>query len=284
MSEQIDTALRWAAEQMETCSDSARLDAELLLSHCLEKPRSYLYSWPAEKLSDSCWLSFRALVHRRLEPTPVAYLLGKREFFSMEFATSPAALVPRPETELLVELALNEIPLDQPLRVCDLGTGAGVIAIALKKNRPRLRVYATDVDPACLALARDNALTHGVEIDFIESDWYAGLAPGSTFDLIVSNPPYIAADHPFLTEGDLPAEPAIALSPGNSGLEAIDTIVGESPRYLAPGGVLLIEHGYDQQAAVADLLQARDFVEIRCAFDHNDLPRVSRGRLDEPGR
>ncbi|MDH3388362.1 MAG: peptide chain release factor N(5)-glutamine methyltransferase [Gammaproteobacteria bacterium] len=284
MSEQIDSALRWAAEQIEICSDSARLDAELLLSHCLDKPRSYLYSWPEEELSDSCWLRFRALVHKRLEPTPVAYLLGKREFFSMEFASSPAALVPRPETELLVELALNEIPLDQPWRVCDLGTGAGVIAIALKKHRPLLRVYATDVDPACLLLARDNALRHGVEIEFVESDWFAQLAPGSTFDLIVSNPPYIAADHPFLVEGDLPAEPAIALSPGNSGLEAIETIVSESPRYLASGGILWMEHGYDQQAAVADLLQARGFVEIRCASDHNDLPRVSRGRLGETNR
>lgn len=279
MSEQIDTAIRWATQRIDACSESARLDAELLLAHCLDKPRSYLYSWPEQSLSDSCWRHFQDLVQQRLQPTPIAYLLGTREFFSMEYVASPAALVPRPETELLVELALARIPLDAALRICDLGTGTGVIAITLKKQRPRTQVCATDVDPDCLALASENALRHQVEIDFIESDWYQNLPGGADFDLIVSNPPYVAADHPFLAQGDLPAEPMIALSPGQSGLEALEVIIGNAGNYLKAGGILILEHGYDQQAPVARLLQENGFGEIHCESDHNDLPRTTVARL-----
>lgn len=279
MSEQIDTAIRWATQRFEVCSESARLDAELLLAHCLNKPRSYLYSWPEHKLSESCWQSFRALVQQRLLPTPVAYLLGSREFFSMEYATTPAALVPRPETELLVEQALREIPGGQSLHICDLGTGTGIIAITLKKRRPLTSVWATDVDPACLALARENAMRHQVEIEFIESNWYQHLPAGLSFDLIVSNPPYVAANHPFLGQGDLPAEPLIALTPGASGLEALEVIIDAAPDYLEPGGKLILEHGYDQEAAVAELLRARGFDDIRCESDLNDLPRTTIARL-----
>ncbi len=279
MSEQIDTAIRWATKQLETCSESPRLDAELLLAHCLDEPRSHLYAWPQQTLSETCWQRFQALVKKRLLPTPVAYLLGRREFFSMEYATTPAALVPRPETELLVELALREIPQDRALRICDLGTGTGIIAITIKKQRPLTSVWATDVDPACLALARENALRHQVEIEFIESDWYQNLPATLRFDLIVSNPPYVAADHPFLAQGDLPAEPAIALSPGASGLEALRVIIDRAPDYLEPGGTLIVEHGYDQEAAVAALLRGGGFEQIRCESDLNDLPRTSIARL-----
>ena len=279
MSEQIDNAIRWATQRIEACSESARLDAELLLSHCLDKPRSYLYSWPERALSESCWRRFQNLVRQRLQPMPIAYLLGKREFFSMEYATTPAALVPRPETELLVELALRQIPTDRSLRVCDLGTGSGIIAITLKKQRPLTTICATDVDPDCLELARANARRHQVDIDFIESDWYENLPPDSIFDLIVSNPPYVAADHPFLLQGDLPAEPVIALTPGASGLEALEVIISAAPDHLSAGGILILEHGYDQEAAVAALLLDHGFGEIRCESDHNNLPRTSSARL-----
>ena len=275
MSEQIDNAIRWATQRIEACSESARLDAELLLSHCLDKPRSYLYSWPERELSESCWQRFQNLVQQRLQPLPIAYLLGTREFFSMEYATTPAALVPRPETELLVELALRQMPTDQSLRVCDLGTGSGIIAITIKKQRPLTIMSATDVDPDCLELARANARRHQVDIDFIESDWYDNLPPDSVFDLIVSNPPYVAADHPFLLQGDLPAEPAIALTPGASGLEALEVIISGAPDHLSAGGILILEHGYDQEAAVAALLLAHGFGEICCESDHNNLPRTS---------
>ncbi len=279
MSEKIDAAIRWGADQLADCSESARLDAELLLAHCLEKPRSYLYSWPETSLDEGCWQCFQRLVRRRLQPTPVAYLLGRREFYSLDYAITPAALVPRPETELLVEVALERIPAGESRRVCDLGTGSGVIAISVASQRPACRVSACDVDPRCLELARDNALRHGVEIEFFESDWYRGVAPGARFDLILSNPPYIAAGHPFLARGDLPAEPPLALTPGPTGLEALQTIVGGAPGFLEPGGWLIVEHGYDQQAAVGELLLAAGFTDVDCRCDFNDLPRASTGRL-----
>jgi len=281
MSSNIGSSIRWASSQFASCSDSARLDAELLLAHCLDKPRSYLYSWPEEELSDSCWQSYQQLVQRRLEPTPIAYLLGRREFYSLEFATHEQALVPRPETELLVEQALLLIPSQQALRVCDLGTGSGIIAITLKKHRPLAQVHATDIDPACIELARENARRHAVDIEFIESDWYRGLPTALIFDLIVANPPYIAADHPFLKQGDLPAEPSLALTPGASGLEALRQIIMQAPRHLVVGGYLVLEHGYDQQSAVADLLAKNGFAEIRCEYDDNDLPRTSIAKLVE---
>jgi release factor glutamine methyltransferase len=275
MTEQIDQALRWARAKIEACSDSARLDAELLLAHCLGKPRSYLYSHPEAMLDAASWRQFQQLVERRLKPTPIAYLLGSREFYSLNFNTRPQALVPRPETELLVDLALQQLPAQQPRRICDLGTGSGIIAITLKKERPMARVYATDVDPACLELARENARQHAVDIEWIEADWYRGLPATLMFDLIVSNPPYIAAEHPFLAQGDLPAEPDLALTPGATGLEALQQIIGGAHRHLVAGGYLLMEHGYDQQAAVAELLRAHAFEDIRCEFDLNDLPRAS---------
>ena len=279
MSEQIDTAIRWGSERIARCSESARLDAELLLAHCIDKPRSYLYSWPEQRLSEPCWHLYRQLVKMRIKPIPVAYLLGTREFYSMEFIVTDAALVPRPETELLVELALELIPPTEPTRVCDLGTGAGIIAITLKNQRPTAKVYATDVDPDCLLLARENADRHGTIIEFIESDWYRQIPMDFNFDLIVSNPPYIAADHPFLKQGDLPAEPQIALTPGVTGLEAIQVIISQARDYLVAGGHLILEHGYDQQAVVAQLLESHGFEEIHCATDYNHLPRTSIAKL-----
>ncbi len=275
MSEEIDSAIRWGRERIERCSDSARLDAELLLAHCLGKSRSYLYSWPQEALSETCWQQFKNLVARRIEPTPIAYLLGSREFYSLEFSTRSQALVPRPETELLVDLALQQVPLEEPVRICDLGTGSGIIAITLKTQRPLAEVYGTDVDPACLELARENALRHQVNIEWVESDWYSNLPNQAGFDLIVSNPPYIAADHPFLTQGDLPAEPQLALTPGVTGLEALQKIIPGAHQYLKDGGYLMLEHGYDQQASVARLLIENGFEEVRCEYDLNNLPRTS---------
>jgi release factor glutamine methyltransferase len=282
MSEQIDSAIRWGCGYIEDCSDSARLDAELLLAHCLDKPRSYLYSWPEKAISDSCWRRFQDLVWRRIKPTPVAYLLGSREFYSMEFAINPSVLVPRPETELLVDLALRYCPTDSKANILELGTGSGIIAITLKQQRPLASLLATDIDPACISLARDNALHHNLDIEFIESNWFSRIPGTRAFDLIVSNPPYIAAHHPFLNLGDLPAEPAIALSPGDTGLEALQVIVSQAGKHLVAGGYLMFEHGYDQQAAVHELLEKYGYDGIGCEFDSNDLPRVSMGR--KPGQ
>jgi release factor glutamine methyltransferase len=283
MIESINSAIRWARERIGCCSDSARLDAELLLAHCLGKSRSYLYSWPQEALSPACWQQFQELVERRTEPTPIAYLLGTREFYSLEFATREQVLVPRPETELLVDLALQLLPPERSMRVCDLGTGTGIIAITLKSERPMAQVYATDVDPACLTLAQENALRHAADVEWIESDWYRELPRTLRFDLIVSNPPYIAADHPFLDRGDLPAEPRLALTPGNTGLEALQQIIEGAQQHLISGGYLILEHGYDQQTPVADMLATNGFTEIHCEYDFNDLPRTSIAkRVDNP--
>lgn len=281
MSEQIDTALAHAASRIEPLSETPRLDAELLLAFCLGKTRAYLYTWPEQELEEKTLARFLSLVDERCKPTPVAYLLGRREFYAREFRATPAALVPRPETELLVEQALARLDPARRYGVLDLGTGSGIVAITLKLERPSIRIVATDIDPASLELARDNACLLGADVEFIESDWYAQLPADRTFDLIVSNPPYVAAEHPFLRAGDLPAEPQHALTPGSSGLEAIATIIAQAPRYLEPGGKIVLEHGYDQQAAVRDLLAASDFVDIECHLDLNDLPRCTTAKLFE---
>ena len=278
MSERIDSAIRWGRERIEACSDSARLDAELLLAFCLDKPRSYLYSWPENIISDACWQQFQDLVDQRIKPTPVAYLLGSREFYSLEFTINPAVLVPRAETELLLDHALRHCPADTRHEILELGTGSGIIAITLKKHRPLASLLATDIDPACLDLARENAARHDVKIAFIESNWYSAIPASAGFDLIISNPPYIAAQHPFLNQGDLPAEPAIALSPGETGLEALEIIIRDAGRHLVSGGLLMIEHGYDQQAMVRKLLENHGFEQIHCEFDDSGLPRVSIAR------
>ena len=249
------------------------------LAHCIEKPRSYLYSWPEQLLTDEVWQCYQSMVEKRIVPTPVAYLLGKREFFSLEFITTDAALVPRPETELLVETCLEICSDWNGIRILELGTGTGAIAISLKVTRPDFDLLATDISSDCLDLARKNAAVHGAQIDWVESDWYAAINQTMSFDMILSNPPYVAASDPYLTQGDLPAEPVIALTPGTSGLEALEQIITQAPDYLAPQGYLLLEHGFDQQADVAAMMHGQGFVDISCRADLNQLPRLSIGRL-----
>ena len=277
MSEQINSAIEWGQARCAGISDTPRLDAELLLAHCIGKTRSYLYSWPKRQLAHNDWQQFQSLITRRLEPTPVAYLLGEREFFSLSLKTSPAALVPRPETELLVETTLA-VCLHQPgADLLELGTGTGAIAIALKVECPAISIVATDISSHCLQLAQLNADRHKLTIDWIRSDWFTQI--DRRFDLIVSNPPYISATDTALEQGDLPAEPIAALSPGPTGLEALEVIIAESPNYLNPGGYLLLEHGYDQQHEVAGLMREHGFININCKLDLNGLPRVSLGQL-----
>ena len=275
MSEKIDSAIEWATGCCAGVSDTPKLDAEILLAYCLGKPRSYLYSWPEQQLDPEEWHHFQALVDKRLLPTPVAYLLGEREFYSLTLKTSPATLIPRPETELLVETAIDLCPGDFATNLLELGTGTGAIAIALKVHLPKMNIVATDISADCLDLARQNAIDHSVTIDWIQSDWFAQIETGRKFDMIVSNPPYIPALHPCLAKGDLPAEPPDALSPGETGLEALQRIIADAPTYLKPGGYLLLEHGFDQQEEVANLMKAQDFFDISCKLDLNRLPRVS---------
>ncbi len=277
MSEQIDRAIEWGRALCADISDTPKLDAEFLLAHCIGKTRSYLYSWPEQQLTRNDWQRFKALISRRLRPTPVAYLLGEREFFSLSLKTSPAALVPRPETEILVEATLAICSHQPGADLLELGTGTGAIAIALKVEHPSINIVATDISTYCLELARLNADQHKLSIDWIRSDRYARI--DRRFDVIVSNPPYISAADPALEQGDLPAEPLAALSPGPTGLEALEVIIAESPSYLKPGAHLLLEHGFDQENEVAGLMREHGFIDIDCKPDLNRLPRVSLGRL-----
>jgi release factor glutamine methyltransferase len=276
---ELSSALDWARRQISSSSDSAALDAEVLLAHCIGKSRSYLYTWPEQSLSTSHWEAYQALIAQRLIPTPIAYLLGEREFFSLDFKTTAAALIPRSDTELLVEAALDRCPLTSSFKILELGTGTGAIAITLKVHRPAATIVATDISPQCLTLAGQNATRHQVDISWMESDWFSAIEPTELFDMVVSNPPYIAQNDVYLTQGDLPAEPLLALSSGRTGLESLQQIIADAPDYLKPGGHLLLEHGYDQESAVTGLLKARGFVDVICQRDINSLPRISMGRF-----
>lgn len=275
MSEQVDSAIDWGIESCAGVSDTPKLDAEILLAHCLGKPRSYLYSWPKKHLHSEEWQCFQKLIKKRIEPTPIAYLLGEREFYSLTLKTGPATLIPRPETELLVETAMEIFDNESVADLLELGTGTGAIAIAVKLNRPGINIVATDISSDCLEMAKQNANDHAVTIDWIKSDWFSQIETTRKFDIIVSNPPYIPAAHPCLKTGDLRAEPLSALSPGETGLEALQNIITGAPAYLKPGGRLLLEHGFDQQKEVADLMQTFGFSDIVCKLDLNHLPRVS---------
>jgi release factor glutamine methyltransferase len=284
MCEQIDSAIAWGAARCAEFSDTAKLDAEILLAHCINKPRSYLYSWPEQAIAGKVWQHYQELIAKRIEPTPVAYLSGQREFFSLNFKTTAVALVPRPETELLVETLLDLCPNHADVDLLELGTGTGVIAICLKLNRPDINMVATDISADCLGLARQNAALHAVDIEWIESDWFSAIDNSRRYNMILSNPPYIAATDPYLKQGDLRAEPLAALTPGKTGLEALQIIIASAPGYLKPRGYLLLEHGFDQQADVAQMMREQGFAEIICRTDINDLPRLSMGRLIEhPG-
>ena len=279
MSEQIGVAIRNAQTLFETISGSARLDAELLLAECLQKPRSYLYSWPEETLSESSWLQFRELIRQRMKPTPVAYLLGYREFYSLNFKTTAAALIPRAETELLVEQALQLCADIKHPRILELGTGSGAISVALLKQRADIDLISTDISADCLQLAEENADLHRVKLHCVRSNWFQSLGTQAAFDLIVSNPPYIAAADPYLMLGDLPAEPALALTPGRSGLEAIEQIVAGAGDFLKSRGYLVLEHGHDQAGEVYDLLKTAGFQNIHNKRDFSNLPRLSYAQI-----
>ncbi len=266
-----------ATGRLGSVSDSPRLDAELLMAHCLKRDRAWLLTWPDHVLDELQQACFDNLLQRRLAGEPVAYLLGEREFWSLRLRVTPATLVPRAETELLVERALTEIDGRPRPRVLELGTGSGAIALALKQERPDAEITATDISASALEVARENAARLGLALRLLESDWYNAIDPGERFDLVVSNPPYIAAGDPWLSRGDLPAEPQSALCSGPSGLEALERIIAGAPVFLRAGAALLFEHGYDQLEPVQQRLREAGFEQIETWTDFNELPRVSRG-------
>jgi release factor glutamine methyltransferase len=267
-----------AATADESGGSAAPREVELLLSHALGHDRAWLYAHADDPLVAADAVQFHALLLRRATGEPVAYIVGRREFWSLDFAVTPDVLIPRPETELLVELALRRIAQNTQVEIADLGTGSGAIALALAHERPRARVTATDASVAALTVARGNAQRLGFgNVEFAQGDWCAALADRK-FDLIVSNPPYIAATDAHLGRGDLRFEPRAALTSGADGLDAIRAIVRAAPAHLQPGGWLLLEHGHDQGAGVRALLEKSGFVEVSTERDLEGRERVSGGR------
>jgi len=267
----MPTAANLAAE-----SRLPPLESSMLLAHVLGVERAWLAAHPEAELTSANAVAARSLFARRLRGEPVAYLVGEREFFGLGYRVTPEVLIPRPETELLVELALDRMPRERRMRVLDLGTGSGAIAVTLALGRPLAQVDASDASTAALAVASGNALRHGVAVRFVLSDWFSALR-GSQYDLIVSNPPYVCAQDPVLS-GDLRCEPALALNGGEDGLAGIRVIASQSSTYLSAGGWLVLEHGYDQGDACTELLRGAGYKDVADYPDLAGIARVCVGR------
>ena len=258
--------------------DIGDIDARILLQNVLDVSHAHLIAHAEQELTPEQAKIFQLLVARRFHGEPVAYLIGKREFYSLDFMVTPAVLVPRPETELLVDLALERIPAGRPCKVLDLGTGSGVLAITIAKHRPLADIIAVDASANAVAIAKINAAQlNAGNVRVITGHWFDGLA-GERFDLIVSNPPYIADGDPHLTRGDLRFEPRTALTAGGDGLECIRFIIASASSHLVEGGGLLLEHGYNQADVCRQLLDKADFGEVFSRPDLAGIMRVSGGR------
>jgi release factor glutamine methyltransferase len=271
----VADALSLAARNLP--GDEARAEAELLLAHCLGKPRSWLYAHANDSFPETAGNGFRDLIARRARGEPVAHILGSQEFWSLPLVVTSDTLIPRPETELLVELALQRLAPDAPLRVLDLGTGTGAIALAIAHERSLASVTAVERNPRTLDIARRNAarLAPG-RIRFLAGDWFSPVQDES-FDLIVSNPPYLATGDSHLSQGDLRFEPEGALVAGEDGLECIRRIVAEARRFLAPSAWLFIEHGLTQGAQVRGLMTASGLSDVTTFIDLEQRDRVTGG-------
>jgi release factor glutamine methyltransferase len=265
-------------------SSLAPLEAQVLLAHALRVDRAWVRAHETDPLPRAKATAFFTLARRRRDGEPVAYLTGFREFWGLTLSVSPNVLIPRPETETLVEQALHRLPADRDVRVLDLGTGSGAIALAIARERPRATIVATDTSAAALVVARANARRVGVfTVEFFLADWYGHAmldAPSPLFDAIVSNPPYIAAGDPHLSQGDVRYEPMAALTSGADGLSALRAIVAGAPARLVPGGFLAVEHGYDQAQAVRELFAEAGFAHVDAARDLSGIHRVVIGRHD----
>jgi len=273
----IRDLLKLASDQLSKHSDSPRLDAEVLLCHVLDKNRAYLLTWPERELTASQREQFQLLLDARLDGQPVAHLTGEREFWSLPLKVTPDTLIPRPETELLIEQILQAYPEDSALNLADLGTGSGAIAIALASERPSWNIIATDLSEKALQVAQQNADSLKLKnIEFRQGDWFQPLT-GISFDIIVSNPPYIASNDPHLNQGDVRFEPLSALAAGTEGLDDIEIICQQAHQYLKPGGLLIIEHGYDQIDKIHHIFHKNGYENIVQNTDIANNPRTTLG-------
>lgn len=272
---QAQARLTGSENSSDSCSDSPRLDAELLLMHILQVNRAWLFTWPEKELSQDQIAQLTALLERRAQGEPVAYLTGVREFWSLPLKVAPSTLIPRPDTETLIEWVLNLV-LPEQTRAVDLGTGTGAIALALASEYSQWQVSAVEFNPEAVLLARDNAETLDLNIQVEQGSWFEPLA--GSFDLIVSNPPYIDPQDHHLDQGDVRFEPRSALVAERKGLSDLEHIIENAPEYLSNNGWLLLEHGYDQAEAVCDCLRQRGFVDVENRCDLGGQPRISAGR------
>lgn len=259
-------------------SDEAALEAELLLSHCLQKSRSYLHTWPEQTIDENFRQQFDQLLQRRASGEPIAYILGTQGFWTLELQVNRHVLIPRPETELLVEQALQHIPAHSTAHIADLGTGSGAIALAIASERAQCSVVAVDCSEKALAVAAENARCLNLpNVTCKRSHWFAELG-NMQFDLIVSNPPYVAQEDPHLQQGDLRFEPSVALGSGKDGLDDIRIIIAQAKNYLHRNAWLILEHGFDQADAIASLFRQNGYDNVKQLRDLNQLDRVSMAR------
>lgn len=273
MSVTVEQALARAVQKV------GAVDARALLAHLLLRDAAYLIAHGDDGLDAGTQNAFERLIARRADGEPVAYITGHREFYGLDFRVTPAVLIPRPETELLVDLVLERLPPAAGADVLDLGTGSGCVAITVARQRPRARVVAVDMSRAALALAQENAGAHGVtNVEFRLSNWFSRLA-GESFLVIAANPPYVAVGDPHLDQGDLRHEPVEALAAPEEGLACLRAIADAAPAHLAPGGWLVFEHGHEQAVPCREFLRQAGFVEIFSRADLADIERVTGGRL-----
>ena len=269
----IEQLLFSTTARLRDVSDSARLDAELLLARAIDVPRSYLFAHPEDTLDEAALQRLEETLQRRLDGEPMAYITGIKEFYSLELIVSPATLVPRPETELLIDVALRHIPRRVEWPILDLGTGSGAIALAIARDRPLCRLSAVDVSADAVAVARENARQLAIcNVEFLVGSWTAPVA-GRKFRVIVSNPPYVAQGDAALDT--LGAEPPLALRAGVDGLDAIRVLARDCCAIIEDGGILVLEHGADQQQAVAEVLSSYGWEHIQCYDDYSGHPRVT---------
>lgn len=261
-------------------SESAKIDTELLLAFCLNKNTTFLLTWPEQTLTQAQQIQFESLLKLRHAGHPIAHLIGFKEFWGLNFKVTPDTLIPRPDTEILVETALEKTKNQQEGAMLDLGTGTGAIICALKSERPNAKAMATDFDQAALEVAQTNAKLLRLEIDFLQGSWFEPVLERK-FNCIVSNPPYIEQNDQHLQQGDVRFDPITALTSGHDGLDDLTTIIAQAPSYLVPDGWLLVEHGYNQAEAVAELMKQAGLQSVELIYDYGNNPRVTCGQYND---